>query len=800
MFGHWGSALPGLLLQFKTLPVIISALLPAGLYFAGRSGVAGSIWLLVCFLGMISGYSETQHRSQRKTASASGIMVPSKVNSWTVQSLVRTTGWTALRHKGQWQAPAILVRLKILESPENNEEPPKQGQGILLVGEGRAPLPGELLATVQKITIPRRGDLPGMFDYRLFLAGRGIWWRGKIVAHLDPRREIPVATAFRVILEPIRSNILNSIKTVLPPFESSLAGAVLLGAKDKTSRAAGRPFSDLGLAHLFAVSGLHVGVLLGLFLLPGKMVGISAWQKWVFLWLILPPYALLTGLPGSVIRAAGLALLATSGFPFGRQGRPLHFLGLLFWATTIWQPNQALDTGVRLSYAAAGGILAFTSLSTNISYPRRGVAGFVLGGLFISFSAQWFTLPLAASAFGRLSVLSPLANLLAVPTFGLAVWLIVLALAGLLVPGGIIGHFLGALAWLLLRGLAGIVGGAGIMTGGWNLGLPDPNPLIIAAWMGGTFTSLVALRQTSLGRLRRRFSLGWIILVGIIGIGLFTRPELLTKGITGPEVWQFDVGQGDGSLVRFPDGWTAMIDNGGRFGFAGNDLSGPWSRSILPWLRRHNLANPEMVILSHGHLDHTGGSGIMLEECQVGQWLVAGVAHKCLLSDSARTTIGFPVQGEVLHRWQDWTLVIRYPLQKLPGEFHENDFSIVVALQKAGRTQYLWSGDLEQGGESLLLQNGGPGGKTRVWKAGHHGSNTSGSQPFLDVIDPELILISCGVGNGYRHPSHGFYVVDDDTIPVVRTDLEGSIHLKFGQNGEIHWKSQDREGHLAPLP
>ena len=108
--------------------------------------------------------------------------------------------------------------------------------------------------------------------------------------------------------------------------------------------------------------------------------------------------------------------------------------------------------------------------------------------------------------------------------------------------------------------------------------------------------------------------------------------------------------------------------------------------------------------------------------------------------------------------------------------------------------------DLEQGGESLLLQNGGPGGKTRVWKAGHHGSNTSGSQPFLDVIDPELILISCGVGNGYRHPSHGFYVVEGDTIPVVRTDLEGSIHLKFAENGEIHWKSQDREGHLAPLP
>ncbi len=253
-------------------------------------------------------------------------------------------------------------------------------------------------------------------------------------------------------------------------------------------------------------------------------------------------------------------------------------------------------------------------------------------------------------------------------------------------------------------------------------------------------------------------------------------------------------------MVRFPDGWTAMIDNGGCFGFAGKDQSGPWSRSILPWLRRHDLANPNVVILSHGHLDHTGGSGAMMKECNVGQWLVAGRADRDLLPDSAKTSVQFPVQGEVLHRWRQWSLVILYPLPNLPEEFHENDYSIVVALQKDNRTQYLWSGDLEEGGERLLLHGGGPGGRTRVWKAGHHGSNTSGSQPFLDEIEPELILVSCGVGNGYLHPSHGLYVVHGDTIDVVRTDLEGSIHVEFAKNGEIYWKSRDRQGHLSPIP
>ncbi len=537
--------MPGLFWQFRAFLILFSALLPAGLIFAARPGVSWLIWLSVCLMGVVSGYSETSHRCSRRAVIAPGIMAPAVVNTWTVKSLIRTSGWTVARDGGMWQAPAVLVRLEILESPGQKEDPPLRGQGILLMGKGKPPLPGELLAATQEITVPRRGDLPGMFDYRLFLAGRGILWRGKIIERLDPLGERPVAKIFRVFLGPIRSNILKALQTLLPPLESSLASAVLLGAKDKTSRSAGEPFSDLGLAHLFAVSGLHVGVLLGLFLLPGKLLGISSWQKWVFLWLILPPYALLTGLPGSVIRAAGLALLATSGMPFGRQGHPLHFLGILFWATTIWQPDQVLDTGVRLSYVAAGGILAFTSLTTDISYRRKGILGFILGGLFISLSAQWFTLPMAATSFGRLSLLSPLANLIAVPTFGIAVWLVVLALAGSLTPGGL-GYLFGALGWLLLRGLAGAVGGAEKITGGWNIGLPVPDPLIISVWMGGTISCLIALRQTARGELGRKFAVGWISMVGVIGVGLFANPDFFLRAVRdlkyGSSTWDREMG------------------------------------------------------------------------------------------------------------------------------------------------------------------------------------------------------------------------------------------------------------------
>jgi competence protein ComEC len=669
----------------------------------------------------------------------------------------------------------------------------------MLSGEGERPTPGELRAVVMRISVPGDGDLPGMFNPRLYLAGRGLRWKSTILQSLPAPGSGPIEKVYRCFLSPVRENILRKLDAILPATEASLASAVLLGEKDCSSRASGEPFSDLGLAHLFAVSGLHVGILLGLFLLPGKLVGISPWQKSGFLIFILPIYALLTGLPGSVIRASGLAFLATSGKPLGRGGVPLHFLGLLFWSTTLWRPDQVLDTGVRLSYAAAAGILVFTSQAKDLKIPNTGLRGFLLGGLLISLAAQWSTLPFAASSFGRISLLSPLANLMAVPLFGFAVWLTVMGLASDFLPFGP-GPSLTALGWFLFRGLAGLVRFTENHTGGWNFGLPDPGPGTVLAWGLGSVFILFALQQSRRGIWGLGKMAFFVFLTGSCVLVQFSSFRFGPWKSASPEVWQFAVGQGDCSVVKFPDGWSAMIDAAGRFGFSGSDLSGPMSLSILPWLRRHNLGDPDVVLLTHGHLDHTGGALVLKREAEVGNWYVSGKAHLALLPDTNQVNLHLPNPGEVLHRWEDWSLKILYPSKVIPGHFHENDHSLVVALSKSGKTQFLWSGDLEKAGEALLLQGSGPGGPTRVWKAGHHGSNTSGSQAFLDAIHPELVLISCGVGNSYHHPNHGLYIVRGDTIPVVRTDLDGSIQLKWSPKGEIHWKSRVGQGVLPALP
>lgn len=726
-------------------------------------------------------------------------MAPSQIVSFQAKSLIRFTGWATALDNHRWRCPAVLIQGDFPKAQVFHDELLKPGDGLLVSGQGNNPLPGEIRGVVLKYTIPKSGDLKGMFNYRLFLSGRNIQWQAKVLDQVNLLQSGFVFRLYRDFLNPLRQHILEKLKILMPPLEASLSAAVLLGAKDETSREASSPFSDLGLAHLFAVSGLHVGVLLGLFLLPGKLMGISGWKKWFSLLAILPLYALLTGLPGSVVRASGLAILAVASNPLGRVGQPLHFLGLLFWVTTLWNPDQVLDTGVRLSYAAAGGILVFTSLTKKIDYPRHGWRGFFLGGLFISLAAQWFTLPMVAASFGRLSLVSPLANLVAVPSFGIGVWLVVLALMGSFLPWGLGGIF-ASWSWFVFRSLAGLVKFAGTETGGWNLGLPVPTPGLVLLWIVATGVSLLWLRHLALGMRQAKGTILLLTLTGVFTVWVFHKPPAVSSTNSGPEVWQFDVGQGDCSFIRFPDGWSAIIDTGGRFGFSGQNQDGPLNRNILPWLNRLHITSFDAVILTHGHLDHTGGARFLQENFDVDCWFGAGTALKSLLPPTAGLKTIKPVHGEILHQWENWTLKVIYPLDQMPGSLHENDYSLVTALKLNQETQLLWSGDLEKGGEKLLVAGPGPGGSARVWKAGHHGSDTSGSQIFLDTIKPELILISCGAQNSYQHPSHGYYVVSGDTIPVLRTDLEGSIHLKFAKNGGLWWESQFQRGHLPAVP
>jgi len=778
---EWTAAGPG-------LPVTVarvSAVLPVLFSFVPGVGIF-PVWLGVMAGGYAAGSLESRPRRSRRTAVAptrDAVAVPLV---WHGTAVMRITGWPSSSGKDRWRTPARILLLGDAKKLMPEMIGVKEGQGVMLAGKGDPPLPGALITGWLELLPPQSATLPGAFDYRMFLAGRGLVWRGRVSEWETMIVEDPVAGLGAGVFNPLRDGLVARINRNLPEAEAGMACAVLLGIRNAESRKASRPFSDLGLAHLFAVSGLHVGILLGIIMLPARVGGFSPWLKVGPLLVLLPLYVLLTGMPGSVVRAASLGFLALLAGALGKPAQPLRLIGLLFWAGTIWDPVQNLDTGLKLSYLAAGGILGVSSLTNGLKFSPHRILGVAYTGLAVSGAAQWFTLPLVAASFGRISMLSPLANLLAVPLFGLAVWCVVLSLVlgEFWVEGG---EVVASLAWILFRSMAGLAGFVSKASAGFPIGLPSPGVGRLTLWVILSVLAVLFLQFHRMGKLR-----GWRVLfpvLVIMGTGLSVFGPL-SWNLRSPDkvtAWQFEVGQGDCGFLVFPDGWSMLIDTAGLFGFGGSGKDGPLPRTVLPFLQRNGCSRIDAVVLTHGHLDHTGGAAALAEAVPVDRWYVSGRAGRSLKAGVDSTDIIRPRAGLVLHRWENWEVAIVYPPGPLPEDLDENDHSLVVVLRLGKKDVAVWSGDLELEGEHLMLASGRAPRKVQVWKAGHHGSNTSGSRELMDRFDPALILISCGVGNGYRHPSHGPYVVNGDTVDIARTDLQGSILLEWDQEGTLDW-------------
>jgi len=753
--------------------------LPAFLRFPRNSRQVVFLHGVLVLLGTVQGLVTIREIAGRVELEIPAPWEPSRYGEFQTPALFRLTSWPEDRPEGHWKAAARIVGIPVL-----GETGPVAGQGVLLDGQGPVPRPGDLYRAKARFRVPAAGDLPGMFSERLFLAGRDLQWKAREQQGGTIAPDHAWWRPWRDTLADLREDLSRRLRDLLPGPEGELAGAILLGRRTAASREAARPFGQLGLAHLFAVSGLHVGVLLGLVLLPAQWLGFPPGLRWAMMALLLPPYALLTGLPGSVVRAAGLALLVTLGPVVGRRVDSLHALGLLFWANIIWQPGQVMDTGVLLSYGAVGSIL----LWIRVRGPALAFAGrrgrTVNELLQVGLAAQWGTLPAVAASFGQVSLYSPLANLLAIPLFSLAVWATVL---GLILPAGL-GSGLATWAWVIWRGLAAGVGRIQELVGHGGLGLPSPGPATILSWVLLTLMTGILLARGQTGKSPLRAIPCALVALGI-GVGAFSHGPRILGRLDGPQVLQFDVGQGDAALVRFPDGWSAWIDTGGCWQGRDGRLRSPMQRDLLPWLARRGQGNCAAILLSHGHRDHTGGCPALRAAHPDAVVYGAGRARP----DTSRS--GF-LPG-LVHRWGDWTLEILYPSGVLPPGFSENDHSMVVVLRRGTAARYLWTGDLEARGENLLLAQG-LAAPVQVWKAGHHGSHTSGTAPFLARIRPGLVVISCGPANRYGHPSHGPYVAAGDTLDLLRSDRDGSLEFAWNRAGEGRWRNRGGPWHRLP--
>jgi competence protein ComEC len=770
---HWRSAGRAAAL----VPLVAAANVPVPFVAAATALAAGA-----------AGWFEATTRLARPSAWAASDHTPAYRNSWRGLAVARVTSWALPQSGDSWRGTAQLLALAAGCGPKIGE-PPRAGESVLLYGHGRPPRYGERFAADLELEPPAGAWLAGCYDAARQLAGRGVVWRGRCAR---PRLDV-VGIPEDDLLERIggmgsslRARWLATCDRLLPPREAEIAKAVLLGERSRAARGAAAPLTRLGLAHLFAVSGLHVGILLGVVGMAMHPFAPGPRTRCLVATAILPGYALVTGLSSSVLRATGLALVLLAAPLAGRPVRGLRVLGLLYWVSVLWEPAVVLDTGFRLSYLAATGIVATAG---TVNRRLRGRPRFERGVwslLVASLAAQWFTLPEVAARFGRFPVAAAAANLAAVPLFGAAVWLWTTALV---VAGAFTfpARELAASGWLLVRLLEVAAAWAAAHGGGLALRFCGFGAVALALFVVASWFATLALRPRAAGCRRHRT----VLLIGaaVLAAGALKidQPGPRPTGGAEVEAVQFAVGQGDAAWIVLADGWSLLIDTGP--GGAGGSA---FAWSVGPWLARRGVRRIDVVVLTHGHADHTAGAQDAAAALTIDRWLLGGSAEAPPGCDPA--TVDRPAgETRVLHRAGRWSVVALAADTTVVSQSPENDVSLVIGLAHDDSLVALWTGDRECAGEAgLLAQACRPvrAAGLDYWKAGHHGSRTAGSAALLNALRPRLVGISCAVGNRHGHPDHGPYAAHGDTASVVRLDLAGSLYLVWLRDGRCRWRTE----------
>lgn len=538
-----------------------------------------------------------------------------------------------------------------------------------------------------------------------------------------------------------------------------LVRALLLGDRCELPRAWPQVLRRSGLAHLLAVSGLHVGLWALLLFLASQPLPRSLRYLATIAGVVL--YLLLVGPRPAVVRAALMGLLAFGALLAHRPPQALNALAWCVFALVLPQPDVIAELGFQLSFAATAGIVVLAPVYAERWWRRPRWLRRLRAPLAASFAAQVATLPFLVPATGTCHPVAILFNLVAIPWLALFLVAAFVWLAAAVVCAPAAALLLGAvdvLAWPLALA-------ARLPPTSFELQLAALSPLAAGS---------VAVALAAAGLWPRRaapLALG-LVLVSLTGAG--------TEAAGPAELVMLDVGQGDAVVVR--DGLRAVLVDGG--GWPRGDFGG---RVLLPALASAGVRRLDAVLSTHGDLDHCGGLADLVRYLPVAEvWTGPGVGAD---GDCAGRLLAAPgprhreVSKDEILRVGRWRLTVLHPGRADRGR--PNDLSVTV-LAAFGSRRVLLAGDLEAAAEAALVARLGSGLRADVLKVAHHGSKTSTTPAWLAAVSPRIALVSAGAYNRYGHPSPAVLErLAGAGARVLRTDRSGRIDLAFYDDGRI---------------
>lgn len=623
--------------------------------------------------------------------------------------------------------------------------------------------PGERWRLTVRLKRPHGSANPHGFDYEAWLLERNLRASGYVRPRTGSQRTAEMVHRLAYWVERLRSLARARIQSALPdaPYAGVIA-ALAIGDQRAIPPEQWQTFTRTGVNHLMSISGLHVTMVSGLvFALVGGL-----WRRAPRLTLALP--AVKAAVVAAFVAALFYAALAGFAVPAQRTVYMLAVIAAALWlglfesssvvlcaallVVVVLDPWAVLAPGFWLSFGAVAVILYVTA-------GRIGREHWLTSWARVQIAVTLALIPPLLAMFQQVSVVSPLANAVAIPVVSLVV--APLALVGVVLPFDLVLK----LAHLVMEGCTVLLD--------WFAALPD------AVWQQHAppaWTVIVAIAAIAWLLSPRGLPARWLGVVGLLPLFLVAPPAIRPDDV---EIVVLDVGQGLAAVVRTAR-HALLYDAGPAFG-PGVDSG---NRIIVPYLRAAGVRQLDGFVVTHDDDDHWGGAMSVLQALPV-RWLKTSLPDL----DPLVVQAGPALRCEAGQRWE-WDGVRFEMLHPTGASYDEsairdNDRGCVLKVEAPGGRALL-SADIERRAEEALLARAPERLRADVLLAPHHGSRTSSTPGFLQAVGPRIVVVPVGYRNRQRHPHPEVMErYRESGSGIYRTDRDGAVTITIRADGAI---------------
>lgn len=614
---------------------------------------------------------------------------------------------------------------------------------------------GERWQLTVRLKRPHGTQNPHGFDFESWALAENIRATGTIKTKAGHQKLADFVWRPRYVIEHLRELTQQRIAHVLAnQTYSGIIQALVMGDDSQIKQADWQVFLRTGTSHLMSISGLHITMLAGL----AFGVGSAGWRRIPALALRVPTRKAAT-LAG-VLTALSYALIAGFSVPSQRTLYMLLVFALALWSGRQWVISQVLALALVIvvlldpwAVIAPGFWLSFGAVAL-LAYACGGRIG-TMHWFKVALHTQWAVtigmLPLLLIMFNQASIVSPIANAIAIPIISF-----------LVTPLALLGSF--GLIDFPLHWAYQILDFC-------MVALKWCNQLSIAVWQQHAppvWTLLPAILGVFCLLLPRGFPLRWLGLIGLLPMLLIApkRPSMGEMKIT-----VLDVGQGLSVAVQTAK-HTLLYDTGPKY----NAQSDAGSRIIVPFLQGEGIQKLNGLMVSHDDNDHSGGMASVLNLMPV-TWLASPLPS---LTKNTKQIKCFAGQHWT---WDGIHFEVLHPSFTSYDDLSikDNNRSCVLKISNATGSLLL-TGDIEKAVEETLVLNQAPQLKSDVLIAAHHGSKTSSSHAFIEAVAPRDVVFTAGYLNRFKHPTSEVitrYKTHNSTL--YRSDYHGAITFHFSQ-------------------